>query len=118
MVSKKLPPKQGARLALYHGDSKLLLRQTMQEQGIVCKDAILSCTFLPTDLYAAWCLLKQRGEGPDREFALEGVTRLENVAEGEHLYNLPKCLESLTLTASFKQNLVGVTLICHTVCET
>ena len=73
----------------------------MQEQGIVVKDATLSCKFLPTELYAAWCLVKHRGEGPDQEFALEGVTRLDNLAEGEHLYNLPKCLESLTLTASF-----------------
>jgi hypothetical protein len=62
----------------------------MQEQGIVVKDATLSCTFLPTELYAAWCLVKHRREGPDQEFALEGVTRLDNLAEGGASIQLAK----------------------------
>ena len=68
MVSEKLPPKPGAGLALYHGDSNLLHHQSLKEQGIVGKAATLTCTFDQTDLYAAWCFLT--GRENSEEFAL------------------------------------------------
>jgi len=55
MVSKKLGPKKAAKPALHHLDSLLMLCQTLEEQGIRGKTAILTCTYVPTDLYAAWC---------------------------------------------------------------
>ena len=57
MVLEERPSKPGAKLALYHGNAKLILHQTLQEQGIVDEDATLSCTLCPTDLYAAWCFV-------------------------------------------------------------
>ena len=31
-----------------------MLCQTLQEQGVVGKAVTLSCTFVPTDVFAAW----------------------------------------------------------------
>ena len=45
MVSQQLPLKKGGRFILHHLDSRLMLHQTLQEQGIVGKSATLSCTF-------------------------------------------------------------------------
>ena len=50
MVSKHLPPKKGGKPTLYHLDSKLLLHQTLQKQGIVGNAVTLSCTLLPTSI--------------------------------------------------------------------
>ena len=97
MVSEKLPPKPGAKLVLTHGDSELLLHQTLQrQQGIVGQDVTLSCTFVPTNVLSAWCFVQEYYTS-EQEFALEGITRLKGVAGGECLYNLPKCIESLRL---------------------
>ena len=54
MVLERLPPKRGARLALQYLASPLVLSQTFQEQGVAGQAATLSCTFVPTDLYAAY----------------------------------------------------------------
>ena len=55
MLREQLPPKRGAKLALHHNGSPLVLDQTLQEQGILGRTSTLSCTFIPTDLYRAWC---------------------------------------------------------------
>jgi hypothetical protein len=44
-VSQQLPLKKGGQFILHHLDSRLMLHQTLQEQGIVGKSATLSCTF-------------------------------------------------------------------------
>ena len=50
LVSEKLPCKPGAKLAVHHVNTKLTLNQTLAEQGIVGKSAMLSCTLhLHTD---------------------------------------------------------------------
>ena len=88
MVCKKLGPKKAAKPALHHLDSLLMLCQTLEEQGIRGKTAILTCTYVPTDLYAAWCHIQGLPvfEG---ELALEGVTEIANTSITKSLHNLP-----------------------------
>ena len=85
LVSEKLPCKPGAKLAVHHVNTKLALNQTLAEQGIVRKSAMLSCTYIPTNVYTAWCFVCGRPTS-EREVALEGVTQLEKVM---------KCVESI-----------------------
>ena len=99
MVSKQLPRKKGARLSLYHLDSPLILHKELQSQGIVGKAATLSCTYVPTDLYAAWRAV-QGLPVSQRELALEGVTRIAGAETKEHLHHLPESLEHLTFGGS------------------
>eukprot|EP00435_Cladocopium_sp_Y103_P073112 s627_g42.t1 len=108
MVTRKLPPKPGEKLALYHGISKLMLDKTLQEQGILGMAVTLSCTFCPTDLSAAW-LFVQGNASQEDELALEGVIHLEGATTSEYLYNLPQTLQSLKFGDQFNQSLAGVT---------
>ena len=109
LVAKKLPCKPGAQLAVHHVNRKLTLDETLGEQEIVGKSAMLSCTYVPTNLCTAWnyvCGLPTS----DREFAMEGVTQLEGATTGEYLHNLPCSLASLTFDHDFNQSLEQVTL--------
>ena len=108
MVSEQLPKKKGAKLVLYHLASPLMLQQTLQEQGIEGKTATLSCTYVPTDLYAAWEYL-QGCPVSEPHLALDGVTQLgywDNIGIGLDGVTLPSSLQSLT----YNQSLDGVTL--------
>ena len=71
LVSRQLS-KKGRTLTLHHKTSPLLFHQTLQEQGIG-PNADLSCTFLPTNLCAAWCFVKGFHTA-EEEFAMEGLT--------------------------------------------
>ena len=75
-VSARLPPKKGGKLKLLHLDSPVTLHQTLQEQGIVGEAAALSCTYVPTDLYAAWCAVQELPFSTG-DLAMQGVTRIE-----------------------------------------
>ena len=76
MASKKFASKRGAKLILHHGTAALGLNQTLQEQGIVSDATILSCTYMPANLYDdAWCFIQELAS-PEEEFALEGLTHL------------------------------------------
>ena len=105
MVSKQFPRKRGAHLTLHYLDSPLILHKELQAEGIVVKAATLSCTYVPTDLYAAWCTV-QGLPVSHRELALQGVTRIAGATAPEYLHHLPESLEHLT----FDQSLKGVTL--------
>ena len=99
MVSAQLPPKKGGKLKLLHLDSPVMLHQTLQEQGIVGEAAAISCTFVRTDLYAAWSGWFAVQEFPDSvgELAMQGVTRIEGTTTKGPLHHLPQSLEHLTL---------------------
>ena len=76
-----------------------------------CRRCTLSCTYVPTDLYAAWCCIK--GFPVDEgQLALEGVTAIQiengSTTECEYMHNLPKSLKSLKFDCN--QSLEGVTL--------
>ena len=109
LVSQKLPCKPGAKLALHHMNSKLKMSQTLGKQGIVEKSATLSCTYIPTNVYTAWCYVRglPTSEG---HFAIEGVTRLVVPVTGEYLHHLPPSLASLSFGKTFNQSLERVTL--------
>ena len=53
-LSEKLAYKPGAKLAVHHMNQKLTLDKTLGEQGILENSAVLSCTFVPSNLYTAW----------------------------------------------------------------
>ena len=109
-VSKQLPPKKGGRIILHRFDSRIILHQTLHGQGIVGKAATLSCTYVPTNLYAAWCCITGLPV-PEKELALEGVTRVEGIKEIQHLqHQLPKSLEHLTFDDHFNQSLKQLAL--------
>ena len=109
MVSKQLPQKKGARLNLHHLDLTLLLHEELQTQGIIGKAATLSCTFVPTDLYAAWCTVRGLPVSQE-ELALEGVTRIQGSNSRDYLHHLPESLEHLTFGEAFNQSLEGVNM--------
>ena len=109
LVSEKLPCKPGAKLAVHHVNTKLALNQTLAEQGIVGKSAILSCTYIPTNVYIAWCFVYGLPIS-EREVALEGVTQLERATSGEYLHYLPRSLAKLIFGETFNRSLERVTL--------
>eukprot|EP00435_Cladocopium_sp_Y103_P073244 s689_g42.t3 len=111
MLLKHLPPKKGGKVTLHHLDAPLVLQKTLREQGIVGKAATLSCTYIPTDVYAAWCSIRKQGSPlPEAEFDLEGVTQLAGITTTKHLHHLPDSLESLTFHCGFNESLEGVSL--------
>ena len=97
MVSRHLPVKEGGKPVLHHDNSPLILQQTLQKQSIVGKCAVLSCTYIPTNVYEAWCYLKGFPvyEG---DYALEGVTKIEGVTSAllQKLSHPPPSLQRLT----------------------
>jgi hypothetical protein len=108
IVSRQLPSRKGRKTTMQQGNSRLILGQTLQEQGVVGEAATLSCTFVPTDVYAAWRYI-QGLPVPEGELSLEGVTRIAGISSRE-LLQLPRSLESLAFGDLFDQSLQGVTL--------
>eukprot|EP00435_Cladocopium_sp_Y103_P021588 s2044_g5.t1 len=108
LMSQKFPCKPGANLAVHHVNGKLVMDQTLEKQGIV-GSTMLSCTYIPTNVYAAWRYIRGLPTC-QREFALEGVTQLEGVMPGEHLHHLPCSLANLSFGHDFNQSLERVTL--------
>ena len=106
LVSERLGCKGGRKIVLHHNASAIVQHQSLQEQGILGKEAVVSCTFVPTDLYAAWLCIK-RGAVSDA-FAMEGVTHLTGAPEGQYLHNLPHSLKHLGFGFDFNQSLKGV----------
>ena len=109
MVLQRLASKKGRRFTLHHQDAPLLLTQTLQEQGIVGKMATVSCTFVPTDLHAAWCYA-QGFPVSLGECALDGVTNIEGTNSCISLQYLPGSLETLALGDELNQTLERVRL--------
>ena len=87
IVSRQLPSRKGRKTTMQHGKSRLILGQTLQEQGVVGEAATLSCTFVPTDVYSAWRYI-QGLPVPEGELSLEGVTRIAGISSRE-LLQLP-----------------------------
>ena len=110
LVSEKLPFKPGAKLAVHHANTMLALNQTLAEQGIVGKSAMLSCTYIPTNVYTAWCYVCGLPTS-EREFALEGVTQLGG-SDGWRVLTLspPQPCKIDFWLQNFNQSLERVTL--------
>ena len=111
MVSAELPPKKGGKFKLHHLDSPMALHPTLQEQGMLGTTVALSCTYVPTDLYAAWCAVQEVTVSTG-ELAMQGVTRIEGTTAKGPLHNMPQTVEHLTLGSGFNDSLENVTLPC------
>ena len=103
MVLDNLPVRSGAKLVLHQVSEqveeavRLKFHQTLQEQGLAeAETAILCCTYVPTQLQAAWCFLMGL-ETSEAEVSLEGVTHL-TAPSPNCLLHLPRSLVSLTFT--------------------
>ena len=94
LVSKKLSCKPGAKLVVHHVNRKLKLHENLGDQGIIGQTAVLSCTYIPTDVYTAWRYACDELPNCDRECALEGVTHLEGATHGEYLPVSPAALQA------------------------
>ena len=119
MVLDHLPGRSGAKLVLDHmrhqtseqdvEETVRLKLYQLQEQGLAEEEtAILCCTYVPTQLQAAWCFLKGI-ETSEAELSLEGVTHL-TTPSCVGLLHLPESLVSLTFGDEFNQSLEGVIL--------
>ena len=105
LVSKQFQPKKGEQLTLQYLGVQLMLHQTLQEQGIVSKEETLSCTSVPTDLYAAYCFIQRQGSPvPEGEFVLQGLTQIVG-APTVHFDLLPQTLEMLSFGRHSNQRL-------------
>ena len=109
LVSEQLPSKKGRGFTLHYMNSPLMLQHTLQGQGIVGKTAIVSCTFVPTDLCAAWCCLQSDSlpGKTDAQEPLQGITRIAGMCCTKS--SLPSSLESLIFGHKFNETLNGVT---------
>ena len=85
---------------------RLLLSQTLQQQGITSGSA-LSCTYVPMSIHDAWCFL-QGHPVCFEEFALEGMKQLKGVRCLEQIRYLPKSLETLEFHDKFNETLKGI----------
>ena len=118
MLLDHLPDRNGAKLVLDHMRQqtseegveetvRLKLHGTLQEQGFAeAETAILCCTYVPTQLQAAWCFLMGL-ETSEAELSLEGVTHL-TLESRAGLLHLPRSLISLTFGDRFNQSLASV----------
>ena len=98
----------------HHIDSQLRLNQTLRQQGIVGKFATLSCTYVPTDLYAAGYSIHGQYfpliPEPETTSSLEGVTQIAGTQTANHFGFLPQSLESLTFGDTLNSSLAEATL--------
>ena len=91
--------------------SQLVLHLSLQEHGISGKEASLSCTYVPTDVYAAWCSIQKQGSpAPDARIAVEGIAQIAGITTVMCLKLLPKSLEHFTFGDDFNLSLQRVTL--------
>ena len=109
LLSEKLAYKPGAKLALHHRNQELILDETLGQQGFTAETAIISCTYVPTNLFAAWCYaFKVSNIGG--EFVLEGITTIEGAKDGRYLLHLPRSLATLSFNQRFNRSLAQMTL--------
>eukprot|EP00434_Breviolum_minutum_P002991 symbB.v1.2.002629.t2/scaffold139.1/size300179/12 len=119
MVLDHLPGRSGAKLVLDHvrhqtseqgveETVRLKLHQALHEQGFTeAETAILCCTYVPTQLQAAWRFLMGL-ETAEAELSLEGVTHLTTPSP-LCLLHLPQSLISLTFAPIVNESLERVT---------
>ena len=77
--------------------SRLVLNESLQQQGLGVQRAQVSATYVPVNLHAAWRFAHgHRVE--DEEFSLSGITEMTGVSPKKTalLRNLPKSLRTLT----------------------
>ena len=102
-ILDKLPFKPGRQLVLSHNTSKLVLHESLQQQGFPSEQAQVSATYVPVNLLAA--LRNTRGFNvEDEEFSLNGITEMTEVSDEMPalLHNLPKTLYMFDICTWFQ----------------
>ena len=110
-ILDKLPSRPGLQLVVSH-TSRLLLHESLQQQGLGSQRAQVSATYMPVNLLAAW-RFAHGASLEDEEFSLNGITEMTGVdgATSEILlHHLPKSLQSLTFRDEFDEGLHHVRL--------
>ena len=97
MILDKTPSRPGLQLVVSH-TSKLVLHESLQQQGLGDQRAQVSATYMPVNLHAAWRFAHGHSI-EDAEFSLTGITDVTNVSDDMPalLRKLPKSLRTLTL---------------------
>ena len=101
LILGKVPSKPGLQLVVLH-TSRLVLNESLQQQGLGGPGAQVSATYTPVNLLAA--LHFAHGHSvEDEEFSLNGITEMTGVkkATSALLRNLPKSLRTLTFAPGF-----------------
>ena len=110
MILDKVPSKPGLQLVVSH-TSRLVLHQSLQQQGLGGQRAQVSATYMPVNLHAAWRFAKGYSV-EDAEFSLIGITEMTGVNDEipALLHNLPNSLRILTFAHGFDRGLDDVRL--------
>eukprot|EP00434_Breviolum_minutum_P014412 symbB.v1.2.012708.t2/scaffold882.1/size155402/3 len=95
-ILDKVPCKPGLQLAVSH-NSRLVLNESLQQQGLGGERAQVSATYMPVSLLAALRFAHGR-KVEDEEFTLNGITKMTGVSDETPalLHNLPETLHKLT----------------------
>ena len=104
MILDRIPSKPGLQLVVSH-TSRLVLNESLQQQGLRGQWAQVSATYMPVNLHTAWRFAHgHRVE--DEEFSLNGITEVSGVSEQTPalLHNLPESLHTL-IYMSFNQEI-------------
>ena len=77
IILDKVPSKLGLQLVVSH-TSRLVLHESLQQQGLVGQQAQVWATYMPVNLHAAW-RFAQGYSVEDAEFSLTGITEVTGV---------------------------------------
>ena len=110
MILDKVPSKPGLQLVVSH-TSRLVLHESLQQQGLGGQRAQVSATYMPVNLHAAW-RFAQGYSVEDAEFSLTGITEVTGANDETPalLHNLPRSLCALKFADGFNQDLRHVRL--------
>jgi len=110
MILDQIPSKPGLQLVVSH-TSRIVLNESLQQQGLGGQRAQVSATYVPVNLLAALHFAYGHGV-EDEEFSLNGITEVTGVKEATSalLHDLPESLRTLTFASGFNQRLHNVRL--------
>ena len=111
MILDKIPSKPGLQLVVSH-TSRLVLHESLQQQGLGGQRAQVSATYIPSICMLPGVLPTDAYSRKDEEFSLTGITEMTGVNDEipALLHNLPKSLRSLTFAHGFHRGLDDVRL--------
>ena len=109
MILDKLPSRPGLRLVVSH-TSRLVLHQSLQQQGLEGQRAQVVATYMPVNLHAAWRFAHGYSV-ENAEFSSTGIVEVTGVDDETPalLHNLPQSLRTLTFADGFNRSLDNVT---------
>ena len=101
-ILDKLPFRPGRQLILSHNTSKLVLNESLQQQGFRSEREQVSATYVPVNLLAAYHFACGHSV-EDEEFSLDGITEMTGLSNEMPalLHNLPDSLHTLTFVDFF-----------------